>query len=491
MIDVKRVDDLVPRGLRQATFTALLVVLPLVWSGTGRPANEETVSVLHGDAIQESQNKSSTVNYNCSQFYDDIPTVLKRLTLGGSHVLGQILGAQAWQANPNVTSIHEGIEPLLQHHGMIPDGYGDTIGLYHASVWYIFGANNLLFDDLQLLCPRTDYEWVFMCLHGVGHGGLIRARKQEWKSYTACSEIGVVTSGALRIGYEVCRQAPSSFLEYSCSTGFYHSTFEHLDIEANKDTFYPCVDSDFPHKGACWCQAFLVLTQYQTNAGQGSLIQQRARMMIERGKGGKFCSNLTHEDTLACMWGLATNLFFNGNSQIFSHYAFDYWGLTLNSTWINYVPVRGQDGYLTVSAEYIGREVMAVCYKMTPGPYDNFAQWHACITGAFGLWMSHMFKYRPMPIAERQRICTAFREEIKGATEAYLSHLSCMKVVKIGFHSFIPFDDTPDDRDEYLIYRDSRWNPTWDYWRTVQVDDEPFHAFMSPFDLGGYGAIDE
>ena len=66
-----------------------------------------------------------------------------------------------------------------------------------------------------------------------------------------------------------------------------------------------------------------------------------------------------------------------------------------------------------------------------------------------------------------------------------------MKVVKIGFHSFIPFDDTPDDRDEYLIYRDSRWNPTWDYWRTVQVDDEPFHAFMSPFDLGGYGAIDE
>ena len=100
MIDVKRVDDLVPRGLRQATFTALLVVLPLVWSGTGRPANEETVSVLHGDAIQESQNKSSTVNYNCSQFYDDIPTVLKLLTLGGSHVLGHILGAQAWQANP-------------------------------------------------------------------------------------------------------------------------------------------------------------------------------------------------------------------------------------------------------------------------------------------------------------------------------------------------------------------------------------------------------
>ena len=464
-----------------------MATVSLVWSGAAKPVDKQMAqpaASLNSKPASDPEIEMRPVDYDCNKFYEDVPTIVKNVGLGGSHVLGQILGAQAWRSSaPNVSSLEDGgIVPLLRANSMIASALGTKIGLYHASVWYIVGVSpNLSFDDYEKLCPWPDYEWVFMCFHGVGHAGMIRKRKEDWTEYSACADVGVVPKDYLEPAYAVCKGAPSTMIEFSCAMGFYHVVFEHLDPDSGEDPYFPCIGTDYPHKHGCFMTLFLVHAQSLSDAGTGDVVQRRAPMVASRGEGGRFCSGLAEQDTLNCIWGLATQMHFNGDGPLFNRYAKTTWGLTLNTTWVMYIPVPGGDNYMDLSAEDIGRNILAACHKVTPGPQANFAQWRACLSGSFGFWVSHIMRYRPMAMADRKRICTPFLKEVPGATEAYLSHLTCMKSIKVGYHTFIKHDDCPDEKDEFNVFKDARWKASWAYWRTADVHAPELSAFMAPF----------
>lgn len=390
-----------------------------------------------------------------------------------AHALGQSIGSYAltMKSIGNLSTF-----PLLQqaqHEAMLINTFSYKIGLYHGSVWMIAGISPSL--DFRLirheLCPRGEYEFVLHCLHGYGHSGFIRGQAER-KGYTACSVADNITDTAVL--YEAynhsCRHAPSTFLEFLCSNGYYHGVFEHLATP--DDWKYPCVGTDLPHKSVCWVNLFLVASQSASAAGDSLLMKSRTERINKEGI-RSWCRGLELEHELLCYFGMASQMHFNGFSAFVPTLASEEYGIKIRTTWEHFFPY--EDNYTTLPMKDVGEDVMTACRALTSVDWNDWPRWHACISGSFDFWMPHMFRHRPVGLTERALMCDEMRRVAGQRT-----HTLCMKRIRIGYHSFPQVDST--STDEYGIFPYPKEQPaSWEMWWNADILDEKHKYYMAPF----------
>lgn len=109
-------------------------------------------------------------------------------------------------------------------------------GLFHGAVWYITGTVlGISWRQIQSeLCHTIGnaQRFFWSCLHGVGHGALIR---QVATNYGRCSAIATparttVSWEAMAAAELMCNRAPSSQVANLCGQGLFHGFFEHLGV---------------------------------------------------------------------------------------------------------------------------------------------------------------------------------------------------------------------------------------------------------------------
>ena len=83
---------------------------------------------------------------DCEFVVPDVPAYVDGLQLGGSHVTGQFLGAQALMQAGSIENLTKTFLPRIHHNAMIKHIFASHIGLYHASVWIITGVVEMPFS---------------------------------------------------------------------------------------------------------------------------------------------------------------------------------------------------------------------------------------------------------------------------------------------------------------------------------------------------------
>ena len=201
-------------------------------------------------------------------------------------------------------------------------------------------------------------------------------------------------------------------------------------------------------------------------------MQIRKEKILARGSQG-MCDGLPQLHSLSCLYGFMSQVHFNGYSPLVASMLLDDFGLKMRTNWDHYFPYK--DGYFQLSPEGVGEDVVVSCLALTGGPAKDWARWHACLSGSFSWWMTHMFNNRPMPLPDRERICTS----VVNMTGSGDSHFLCVQLVKLGYHSF------PQSRamvaDQYGIFPHDV-PPSWDRWLTADMHDEQYRYYMAPFD---------
>ena len=127
---------------------------------------------------------------------------------------------------------------------------GPGYGFFHGALWLVVGRGVATWELIRTVyCPKPEFEYLAICMHGVGHGGWVATMPTSiTKAYTACDDVGIVTDLArFRTSFKWCLDAPSTFLTMTCSNGFYHGMQEHLDItqavvERRVSWAWPCDD---------------------------------------------------------------------------------------------------------------------------------------------------------------------------------------------------------------------------------------------------------
>ena len=399
----------------------------------------------------------------------DLAYEVKHLDFCCSHQLGQTLAAQVLQGQP-ISNVSTGLLQEAQHYAMLTRLFDGAIGLYHGSVWFVAGTRELTWELISTsLCPRPEYEFVQHCMHGLGHSGFIRMQG----NFSKCSHVSQVNKEDLTIAYMTCKNAPSTFLEFLCSQGFYHGVWEYFNPYQGSwlEIAAPCLDPALGHTVVCWTYLFLTFSQSLSRAGGASAMDiRRDKLLVRRSR--NMCGGLPLLQELNCIYGFLSQMHFNGYSPLVASMLQDDFGVKLRTTWHEYFPYK--DGYFMLPAEDVGADVIEACMKLTAGPAKDWARWHACYSGSFSWWLSHMFNNRPMSLPERERICIP----LLNVTAAGDAHGLCMEVIKFGYHSF------PQSRalvaDEYGIFPHDV-PPSWDRWFKADVHEEQYRYYMAPF----------
>lgn len=159
-------------------------------------------------------------------------------------------------------------------------------------------------------------------------------------------------------------------------------------------------------------------------------------------------------------------------------------GFNINTTWHtdSHAPPAEKlaDHYYSLPAPGVGESIISLCRFLTPGASKDWPRWHACVSGSFAYWMSHMFRHRPMPLPEREEICPPFKRAETSSVELGIrSYALCMGLVKLGYLSY------PRSRqlvpDQYGIFLGDT-KPSWDEWFDADIHDEEYRYFMAPYD---------
>ena len=334
--------------------------------------------------VPTSADEGLLANGDCEFVVPDVPKYVERLALGKSHTTGQFLGAQALMQAGSLQNLTKTFLPYIHHHAMIKHLFASKIGLYHASIWMITGVTDPSWELVaSQLCPRPEYEFVQMCLHGFGHSGFVRLQHNAYADgYTGCSYQQTVNWGHLTEAYVPCSAAPSTFLEYLCAHGFYHGVWEHMDTSLTPHT-YPCVDlpgmPSYRFKTVCFTYMFMITAQADSGAGKGSeVMKSRQKVVLADGKkaNGYLCGDLTGQDELHCLFGLAGQYNFNGYSTLYEEKAIAEFGLKPSTGWYHHYPF--EDGYMHVDPITMGNDFKSLCFKLVPkGPIDD---WDRCAT---------------------------------------------------------------------------------------------------------------
>ncbi|KAL1499286.1 hypothetical protein AB1Y20_011495 [Prymnesium parvum] len=209
-------------------------------------------------------------------------------------------------------------------------------GSVHGALWYTAGAvprYREWWKHMDELCPISRsaptvigpatqaslHEIMKVCMHGIGHGGLVAAKSLQLGSqFPACGFVSSTTTKDIHAAVDTCTAGPSKALNSFCAEGLYHGVFETYDhLEQGVDWWYPCGEPDFPYPEKCFFWLFTVIGQNAVNHAMSDprayvdTTKSNFNMMLQRTQVvfsmpvDRTCDLPSEVATLGCIDGLA------------------------------------------------------------------------------------------------------------------------------------------------------------------------------------------
>lgn len=177
------------------------------------------------------------------------------------HSLSQLTAHKALSEGLDLIAVFTGLyelalysEPLIL--------FGGSYALWHGALWYAVGtSHHFSWDATQdVLCHSSEpmvAHFYANCMHGVGHGFLIRFTQKGYGKCSRLNDVGNLNITDAAQGDVACRSAPNVAMAQLCLHGFFHgvseSEFELVQTGRASDWRYPCdAFEQVPHYCYLW-----------------------------------------------------------------------------------------------------------------------------------------------------------------------------------------------------------------------------------------------
>jgi len=377
-----------------------------------------------------------------------------------THQFGQIVAGQGLRKG------HEQMKSDMVKMGRYAmSGYpkhgGFAFGYLHGAVWYVAGkTKESPWDRVRYeLCTNATYEFVSVCLHGLGHAGFIRVLDE----YDECSSVPFIRASDLPVAYEICAQAPSSMLELRCADGFYHGVAEELDPQREDvNWMYPCNTMELPFQEICfkWLFFQVPLTLLPGLPFRGYVSRRKS---FEKEGGLQMCTKgaMPNERiVLACIFGMS--------SVVFS--GFWQYVPVWNEYYNSFVPeiVASKTPLVDWCARYLQRDYTALT-SVELSEVDE-RRWLTCVTGSLSFIMSQMWRTQKVPMAERVKVCDQLLHvKWQSAALQQVSYELCLQRTRFSYLSYVRSDAPNATVDVYGVWS-SDVDSSWDEWYSASVE---------------------
>uniref|UniRef100_A0A7S0L2J0 Uncharacterized protein n=1 Tax=Coccolithus braarudii TaxID=221442 RepID=A0A7S0L2J0_9EUKA len=413
--------------------------------------------------------------------------VAEYITNKQTHAFAQIVAQNELKARSDDTLTDMRDLARLALSGFPKHG-GFAYGYLHGAVWYDTGvAKTINWTRIEKdLCSIPTYEFLSVCLHGIGHAGFIRILPDE---YEGCSSVPSIDATRLHEAYQVCSKAPSTFLEMSCANGFYHGIAEELNpIEEKVHWMYPCNSDEFAFPEMCWKWMFFQIPLMQLPGHPFRGFESRVVGFEQSGKFDICTTNgFSERIVLACIFGMSGVVFtgFWGEPRGQFALAWNFYYNSLASDSLIYSETPLVDWCLHFLEEP----------PLPDSPQRALSQvdarrWLTCVSGSLEFIMSQLWRTTKVPMETRLLVCEQLREvSWQTDTMRHASYDLCVARAHMGYLSYIPTVGPTDVVDRYGVWTSSWETSNWDVWRTASVDEQ--WLAMWPIYNFSYAAVEE
>jgi len=255
----------------------------------------------------------------------------------------------------------------------------------HGAIWHLVAYYNMSWKSiLSFICPYTDPG---SCMHGTGHGFLIRHTQTSYGPLSRMQSISNVSNVARAL--EDCKRGPYPY-DYRCTNGLYHGVMEHGDFSRDGTWAAPCDALDM----SAYCFTFLFHDGLAHSWRLESMKSTQPRLRT-------LCEQLNTEvQVRCCIFGLASRGFTTLRRALFVAKA-QRWGIRAScelQARTAFVPghLEGRDveSELFLCELLFGRgsfqqsagTLVDWCSMVTPLPVNanTYRRWLACISGSLG-----------------------------------------------------------------------------------------------------------
>ena len=344
------------------------------------------------------------------------------------HAAGQKIGSMitaAPRTREQLTQVYDTLNRISNYQVMpVPER---RTGFIHGAIWHTIGTNegdmtNVSWTDfMEYMCPWAPLEFAQDCLHGIGHGGIVKGSNLGFGGansihYTPC-DVGIPFTNKTML-YEaprMCESAPSSFGKRLCAMGFFHSVAEYYDLDGiNRDVdhpLWPC-NGDTMFETHEWGPAYCWLYRWMWDAqvvgvnfhalGRHPIAYRFDYFNSIPGHLGRLCfvtPMQKEKNTVGCIFGL---------SAIYFVFPFGFQKLMTNPG----------DSLVVWCSNFVD--------PARPKPEDA-QRWLACISGATEWYYGGIARIAAAPKIARQGICKALLDvEWQPQSLRECAHRVCM-----------------------------------------------------------------
>lgn len=236
------------------------------------------------------------------------------------HAIAEIVGEAAFAGDSADIVVFDAL-PYLGYLGYVVSHHWIGMGIYHGAIWqYLYLATPLPFwQVLKITCPRqhsgrVSVSLIYHCLHGAGHGAVLRAvplLTDVHHSLSCTHDSTPPISPAVSLAaLSICEQAPTLGLAFGCSQGMFHSIIEHHGSPLVGDPLYPC---NLYNRTAAYCFFWLFASGMGPMPTGSYFSRSRWYQLISApGHISSLClahHMPTRSTTSSCIFGLSAALF--------------------------------------------------------------------------------------------------------------------------------------------------------------------------------------